>query len=454
MYWQNAMAAILETCRVPAPSGAAAELSVPLTFFDIRWLHFLHPIRRLLFYDFPCSKSHFLEAIAPKLKESLSSTLGHYLPVAGDLIFPLNSEKKAEIRYVAGDSAVSLTIAETGSDFDDLIGNHARDADQFYEFVPQIDPVKDESEYQRVPVMALKVTLFPGRGICVGFANLHCLGDASSLVRFIQAWASINKLGGDEEFLTKQGESLPILDRSVIKDPLGIDTIFWKTVKEVPLKSLSFPLPTCRVRATYILRQSDIERLKYLVLAKKPGLIQVSSFVVTVSYVWTCLVKSGEQVDDDVLEYFIFTADIRARIDPPVPANYFGNCLGCGVARIEHKQLVGEQGFVMAVEAIADEIKNRVNKKDEVLKGAENWLSEIKEMTGIRSLGVSGSPKFDLSTADFGWGRARKLEVVSIDGEKHSISLCKSRDSEGDWKLGSLCRGHKWKLSQLSLITG
>ncbi|KAL0306988.1 UNVERIFIED_CONTAM: Malonyl-coenzyme:anthocyanin 5-O-glucoside-6'''-O-malonyltransferase [Sesamum radiatum] len=336
------MATILEKCRVPAPSGAAAELSVPLTFHDIPWLHFLHPIRRLLFYDYPCSKPHFLETVAPKLKESLSFTLGHYLPVAGDLIFPLNSEKKAEIRYVAGDSAVSLTIAEFDSDFDDLIGNHARDADQFYEFVPQIDPVKDESEYQRVPVMALKVTLFPGRGICVGLANLHCLGDASSLVRFIQAWASINKLGGDEEFLTKQG--------------------------------------------------------------------QVSSFVVTVSYVWTCLVKSGEQVDDDVLEYFIFTANIRARIDPQVPANYF--------------------------EAISDEIKNRVNKKDEVLKGAENWLSQIKEMTGIRSLGVSGSPKFDLSTADFGWGRARKLEVVSIDGEKHSISLCKSRDSEGGLEVG------------------
>ncbi|KAL0354189.1 UNVERIFIED_CONTAM: Malonyl-coenzyme:anthocyanin 5-O-glucoside-6'''-O-malonyltransferase [Sesamum angustifolium] len=90
----------------------------------------------------------------------------------------------------------------------------------------------------------------------------------------------------------------------------------------------------------------------------------------------------------------------------------------------------------MAVEAIAGEIKNRVNKKDEVLKGAENWLSEIKEMTGIRSLGVSGSPKFDLSTADFGWGRARKLEVVSIDAEKHSISLCKSRDSEGGLEVG------------------
>ncbi|KAL0410882.1 UNVERIFIED_CONTAM: Malonyl-coenzyme:anthocyanin 5-O-glucoside-6'''-O-malonyltransferase [Sesamum latifolium] len=263
------------------------------------------------------------------------------------------------------------------------------------QFVSEIGPVPDESEYQRVPVMALKVTLFPGRGICIGFANLHCLGNASSVVGFIQAWAAISKLGGDEEgFLAKHADSLPILDRYIIKDPLGIDTIFWKVIREVPLKSSSFPWPTNRVRATYILRQADIKKLKDLALAKKSGLLQVSSFVVTASYVWTCFVKSEEQVDDyDVLEFFIFTADIWARIDPPVPANYFGNCLGHGVAKLEHKQLVGEEGFVIAVEAIADQIKNRVNNKEQVLKGAENWLSDIKKMFWHKSIWGVGIPE-------------------------------------------------------------
>ncbi|KAL0444088.1 UNVERIFIED_CONTAM: Malonyl-coenzyme:anthocyanin 5-O-glucoside-6'''-O-malonyltransferase [Sesamum latifolium] len=176
-------------------------------------------------------------------------------------------------------------------------------------------------------------------------------------------------------------------------------------------------MPTNRVRATYILRQADIKGLKDLVLAKKPGLFQVSSFIVTVSYVWTCFVKSGKQVDDDVMEFFIFMADIRARVDPPVPAKYFGNCLGYAWANIKHKQLVGEEGFVAAAEAIADQIINRVNKKDEMLKGVENWLSETEKLAATRLLSVSGSPKFDLFNADFGWGRARKMEVVSIDGE-------------------------------------
>ncbi|KAL0394657.1 UNVERIFIED_CONTAM: Malonyl-coenzyme:anthocyanin 5-O-glucoside-6'''-O-malonyltransferase [Sesamum latifolium] len=251
------------------------------------------------------------------------------------------------------------------------------------------------------------------------FANLHCLGDASSLVGFIQAWASISKLGRDEEFLTKQGESLPILDRYVIKDPLGIDTTLWKEKREVYLKSSSFSLPTNRVRATYILHKADIEKLKDMVLAKKPGLLQVSSFVVTMSYIWTCSVKSGEQVDDDVLKFLIFPADIRERIDQPVPAKYF----------------------------------DRVNKRDEVFKGSENWLSEIKKVTAPRLHAVSGSPKFHLYIADFGWGSARKIEVVSIDGEKYAVFVQVKGFKREDWRLVCLCRRQEWKLLLLSLKT-
>ncbi|KAK6115316.1 hypothetical protein DH2020_007585 [Rehmannia glutinosa] len=296
-------------------------------------------------------------------------------------------------------------------DFDELIGNHERDADQFYAFMPEMPPVKDESNYKTVPVIALQVTLFPGRGICIRFTSYNSLGDAGSHVGFIKAWASICKHGGDDH----DELSLPIFDRSFIKDPLGIDTIYWKLVQEAPLKSSSFPLPTNRVRATFILHQADIKKLKNLVLAKNPGLVhRVTSFVVTASYIWTCLVKPGEKVDDHVLEFFVFSIDIRAHINPPVPANYFGNCLGYGAAKIEHKQLVGDEGFVIAAEAIAEDINKRWNK--------DTW--------------VTCSPKFDFYSADFGWGKARKLEVLSIDGEKYTMSMSKSTESDGELEVG------------------
>lgn len=146
----------------------------------------------------------------------------------------------------------------------------------------------------------------------------------------------------------------------------------------------------------------------------------------------------GEEVDGDVPEIFILTVDARGRMDPPVPANYFGNCLGFGMAVIEHGKLVGEEGFATAAEAVALDIKNRVNCKNELLKfeGAEDWMSDSQQHGGMREFAISGSPKFDLSVADFGWGKARKMEVVSIDGESNSVSLCNSRDSDGGLEVG------------------
>ncbi|KAL8497421.1 hypothetical protein ACS0TY_020929 [Phlomoides rotata] len=427
------MTILLEKCRIPPPPGAAAELTVPLSFLDIIWLH-SNPVRRVLFYDYPCSNPHFVETIVPELKESLSLTLHNYLPVAGNLLYPSDTEKKHVIRYVTGDS-VLLIITESSNDFDELVGNHAKDADQFYDLVPQMPPMIDDPDYKIVPILALQLTLFPDRGVCLGITNLHILGDASSTFRFLSAWASSNKFNDHE------GESLPLFDRSVMKDSLRIGSIFWEAMGKdpSPFKTGSFPLPlpTNWVRATYVLTLDDIKKLKKMVLEKRPSVVQVSSFMVTISYVWSCLVKSGnEEVAGDLAEFLIFAVDVRGWVDPPVPANYFGNCIGNGMAKIEHEKLVGEEGFLIVVEAIVEQINNRVNKKNELLRGAENWIPQMKKYLGIRAMGVAGSPKFDASDIDFGWGKARKVEVVHLDGEKYVMSISKSREFEGGLEIG------------------
>lgn len=442
----HTMAALLETCRVSPPS-ATAELTLPLTFFDMWWVHF-HPIRRVLFYHHPCSTSDFLTTIVPNLKHSLSLTLKHFPTAAGNLLYPSDTEQKPLLRYSAGD-AVHLTVAESDRDFDELTANHARDADMFYDFVPEMPPViEGGSGYKVVSLMAVQATVFPGRGVALGIVNLHCLGDGSSVnASLIFAWASINKCGGDSEFLREKGENLPIFDRSVIKDPIGIDAIFWEEMRKTPFKPSPFPLPTNRVRATFTLRPSDIEKLKNRVLAKKPGLNRVSSFIVTACYVWSCMVKSGdaageEEYNADIFELLVIPVDARGRqnalINPPVPANYFGNCIAFAIATIRHEELAGEGGFEAAAEVVAEEIRNGVNDAAALLKGAENWMSEMKKCQEqkMRVFGVSGSPKFDLAVADFGWGKARKLEYVTLDGEKYSMSLANARDSGGGLEFG------------------
>ncbi|CAA0808642.1 HXXXD-type acyl-transferase family protein [Striga hermonthica] len=214
---------------------------MPLTFFDIMWVHF-HPIQRLLFYDYPFFEPNFSENLFPVLKRSLPLAFQDYLPLSGHLTTLLTRPMMMTRSpfFVTGDS---FTTAVSGHDFDELIADHAQDADQFYEFVPEMSPSKDELDCKAISVVALKASLFPGRG---------------------------------------------------------------KLMREIPLKARSFPLPTNKVRATFTLDRANTERLKDLVSAEKLSLGRVSSFVVPVSYVLACLAKSigeiGEETDDDVVD--------------------------------------------------------------------------------------------------------------------------------------------------------
>ncbi|KAI3795387.1 hypothetical protein L1987_38039 [Smallanthus sonchifolius] len=210
------MLTVLENCRVSPPLATVGDKSLPLTFFDAVWILFF-PINQIFFYDFPHPKSYFLETIVPKLKHSLSITLQHFFPFAGNFIlFPnpnrsFNGEKP-EIRHVEGDS-VTLTFAEYDLDFDDLTGNHPRECHKFYPLVPLLGQPSKVSDYVTIPLFSVQVTLFPNKGIAIGLTNHHCLCDASTRFNFLKAWISIAKQGTDELLLASG--SLPFYERVI-----------------------------------------------------------------------------------------------------------------------------------------------------------------------------------------------------------------------------------------------
>lgn len=428
---------LLETSQTAPPPGSVTKQSLPLTFIDINWLIF-HPIRRLIFYEFPCSKQHFLEAIVPKLKLSLSLTLKHFFPLVGSIFYPLNSGELPKLRYNPEDS-VPLTICESSGDFDDFVANHARDADKFYDLIPQLPPMIVESDFKSLQVLALRVTLFPDRGVCIGIANHHTAGDATSIAAFLRRWSSISKVGVEEEISISEIESLPVFDRSLFNYPAKLDSCYWNQIKQFPFSQPSFPLPTNRVRATYVLSKSELEKLKLSIQSSDLGLAHLSSFVAMAAYVWSCLAKTSsvdeeEDEDDDRLDFFLAAIDLRARLDPPVPKNYSGNCLSYGLARVRHGELVSDAGVFAAARAVAKAIKDRLGDMKKILEDAENWISEIGAVQQGSMLAVSGSARIDLYGIDFGFGKARKVEMLSIDGEKYAMSLC--TDLEGGLEIG------------------
>ncbi|KAG6385137.1 hypothetical protein SASPL_153965 [Salvia splendens] len=424
---------VLESCLVAPPPGSVPDQTLPLTFFDINWLHF-HPMLQLIFYEFPCSNPHFLQTVVPKLKQSLSLTLKHFFPLSAHLVYPSSLEDMPFYRFRSGDS-VPVTVSESGEDFYDFVGNYNQSADKYYNYVPQLPPIVEESDRKLMKVFAVQLTLFPGRGVCVGITTHHCVSDAPSFLSFLSSWSAISRGDGDEELVAQNCKSLPVFDRSLINYPPKLDSLYWKNAQRMPLQSRHPSMPTNRIRSTYIFTQSQIQKLKSSIQEKLPNSTRITSFVAIAAYIWSTLAKSLRSVsadndNDDGDAFFLIPIDLRPRLDPAVPGNYFGNCLSFALPRIGRRELGGEEGMFAAAKAAAEAIEKRTSDK-KILESVEKWSGEIREAVQKSFFSVAGTTRMNQYGADFGWGKARKQEILSVDGEKYAMTLCKARDFEG-----------------------
>ncbi|KAF8388283.1 hypothetical protein HHK36_026949 [Tetracentron sinense] len=417
---------VLEHCRVAPPPDSITQTSLPLTIFDLPFLRF--PLVQIIyFYEYPHSKTHFLDSVLPKLKHSLSLTLQHFYPLAGNLRWSPESEKPI-ILYVNGDS-VSLTIAESNNDFYHLSGNHARNCNESHSLLPHLP-----SSETLAPLLALQFTVFPNYGFCIGIIIRHVIVDGQSSTMFLKSWASICRSGDS----SLSPELLPFYDRTVIKDPEGLEKFFLNkfvksTESETEFNIVDPRAPSNTVKTTFELSRGDIERLKKWVLTrrekdKQTPPLHLSTLVLTCAYVWVCLIRADVKRKRIQL---VFPVDCRARLDPPIPLTYFGNCVVGYKVHTEPCDIMGEDGLVMAVEEL-----------NKVIRGLESGIhmgtkkkipSPSEEMEA--PIGIAWSNRYRVYETDFGWGRPTKAEMISIE-KTGAMSLVESRDGAGGVEVG------------------
>ncbi|CAL2250038.1 unnamed protein product [Prunus armeniaca] len=396
---------VVEVCRVappppPSPGAFASPSSLSLTFFDIRWL-----------------STFYL---------SQETSLG------------LEDSQKPVLNYVQGDT-VSLTIAESGADFYHLSSGDFVEATEYHPFVPRL-----EASHEQAAVMALQITVFPNCGFSIGTSMHHAVLDGKSSTLFVKSWAHICKHDDDQSNSVLPDELKQFYDR-VIQDPAQLGKIYSNDYrnKDGPNnRSLMFwemKPPPDSIRGIFEFTRADIETMRQSFKAKmaeqKP--VHVSTFTLACAYTWVCVVKA-EDIKADKTR-LIFSMDCRSRLDPPIPANYFGNCIAGCIPVAETKGLLGEDGLVVAVNAISEAIE-RLEKG--VLDGAENWVSRLFAVRSEgRLLSIAGSNRFGNYDTDFGWGRPKKFEIVSIDRTR-AISLSDSKTGAGAIEVGLVLDKH------------
>ncbi|KAK8607154.1 hypothetical protein V6N13_052898 [Hibiscus sabdariffa] len=435
---------ILEVTRVNPFSNSpesATELCLPLTLFDLFWFK-LHPVERLFFYRLnDLTPAFFNSVILPKLKRSLSLTLLHYLPLAGNLKWPPGQPKPA-ILYTPNDG-VPLTVAESNADFNLLSGNGIHDAFGLHPLKPELITSDDSAS-----TLALQITLFPNMGFCIGITAHHAVLDGRTTTVFIKSWAYIC----NQDNSPLPPELTPFFDRSLLKGPDGVDMLYLNQWLAMSGKSLKLTTTAGEgpdpVRATFEITRDGFNKLRERVLSEVADggtQLHLSTFVLTYAHVATCKVKArGGDGDRGVI--LGFTVDCRRRLNPPVPENYLGNCNTGMYEFVKARDFLGEDGFVCAVQKVSGMVK--VLKERGVLEGIERKLSDtfdlIKEQpdSKIQIISVAGSPIFGVYGSDFGWGKPQKVEIVSIE-EYEAFSMAESRDGSGGVEVGLALQRHE-----------
>ncbi|KAF3444867.1 hypothetical protein FNV43_RR14560 [Rhamnella rubrinervis] len=134
----------------------------------------------------------------------------------------------------------------------------------------------------------------------------------------------------------------------------------------------------------------------------------------------------------------VYTVDCRPRLKLAIPSTCFGNCVGGGLEFVEADDLVGEDGLVSAVVVLSKSIRNMdcmngfMWSKEDVAGYIHSTAETGNEMGPI---GVAGSPRFEVYSTDFGWGRPKKVEMTFID-RTGAICMSESKNGNGGVEIG------------------
>ncbi|CAN8302396.1 unnamed protein product [Cochlearia groenlandica] len=455
---------IIDVAQIkPSNSNSSESVSIPLTFFDLLWFK-LHPVERVIFYRLTnATRSFFDSVIVPNLKSSLSSSLSHFLPLAGKILW--NSlHPKPSIVYSPND-AVSLTVAESNADLSLLTGNAPFRSIELYPLLPELR-VCDES----ANAVSFQVTLFPNQGFCIGVNAHHAVLDGKTTTMFLKSWAHICMQQQQQHHQTVKSflpqDLIPVFDRTVINPPTDLATQIldaWHSLaklfsggKEPENPKNLEPIPSPEInsdvyRFTLDLTREDIqtlrERLKRESISSGEASssspskeLRLSTFVITFSYALTCLIRSRGGDPNRPVGYG-FAVDCRSLLDPPIPANYFGNCVSATFKLpLTAETFLGKDGFLAAAKLVTDSVEEL----------DENVAWKIPELLaafgnvprGSQILSVAGSTRFGVYGLDFGWGKPERVVIVSID-KGEAISMAEGRQGNGGVEIGFSLKKHE-----------
>ncbi|KAK4428844.1 putative acetyltransferase [Sesamum alatum] len=318
------------------------------------------------------------------LKGALERTLHFFSPLTGRLATTKSDDGSATCFFIdcnnsaKGALFIHATALETNLTAADIL-----DLSTYVpEIVPSFFPLTGTRNLDGVsqPLLAVQVTELAD-GLFIGCSINHLLVDGTSFWHFFNSWAEISR---GEDLVHDPISKLPILNR----DQLTLDLVGSSDIKiydeYLNLENIPAahepPAGLLRDRVFHFTKES-VAKLKARAnqeMVESKG--QISSLQAIIAHVWRSIVRCRSAMNSGTQETtFDISIGARQRLNPPLPEEYFGNSVFPGIVTLKAWKLL------------------------------ENVITFV----------LINSPRFDVYSNDFGWGKplaARSGRANSSDG--------------------------------------
>nr|UQZ10114.1 BAHD63 [Lavandula angustifolia] len=329
------------------------------------------PVYVPLFFFYKNDESTELHEIVHRLKNSLSETLNIFYPLAGT---------------IKHNSYVDCN--DRGAEFVEALV-HARLSqfmqDPKMEELMELLPVDCLSHNDDDVVLSVKMSYFDCGGVVVGVCLSHNIGDGTSLVAFMNAWAANCKGEGSRIIHPSFDLALHFPPRDGLPRASGWNLAI--SNEKIMTKRLLF-------------NQKKIEELKKQIATSSEEVKDPSKVEAVTVFIWKSLIEGQKAC----LFTATHTVNLRPRVAPEIPNHTFGNCIGLACAVVssdEDDDNVHASRLRAAIRAVDNDYINKTLKADKNLV-MQDKIGDIRQAENYIFTSWTRFPMYDV---DFGWGK-------------------------------------------------
>ncbi|XP_028790700.1 spermidine hydroxycinnamoyl transferase [Neltuma alba] len=424
------MVSVKSSCTV-TPSNPTPESCLWLSGSDqiYPWTH----VRSIHVYGPHQHQSH--GGAIHTLTRSLADILVPYYPLAGRL----RSIGGGRVEVVCNAKGALLQVAESTKTIHDY--GDFRPDQPIQELLPKVDYSKPLEE---IPLLLVQVTLFSGGGLCIGLALSHSMADGYAAMQFIISWAKLAR------GLPLEQSDLPFLDRTVLKccEPVMPPRFPHPEFKPLPLILGASDTDEERKKETTVqllkLTAEEVSKIKDRANEGAEISRPFSRFEAVSAHIWRCVTKARRNEYQQPTTVWL-VGDIRNRVSPPLPPNYFGNAVLPTVTRDGISGEVISKPLSHAAQKIREAIgflreERYVRSQLDRIEGTEqvDSLRVAYNQGGVMKQPFLGNPNMRIVSwmtlpmheADFGWGKAVHVGPASLNADG-KVTMIHSPSDDG-----------------------